>query len=666
LGLVSESASACDDHSIWGILQPPSDSDEKGSAVMDDTPTDGFRRRPLWLVSVAALVVAQAGLVLALFGSAWAWSALTDDRPILSGRHPLHLYHGTLGAGTFAERGATTCYDPNFQAGYPKTPVFDGGCRPAELFLTVAGGGYQPAAYKLGLFILLTLVPLVFVLAARGAGLPPGAAVLAGVGGLGLVWSAPVGRMIAEGQLDVLGASLGAVVFVPWLARFARTLGVEAWAVLAITAVLGWYFHPLLWLGLTPLVLVHYVVVAPRHGPAWHLGLAGITFVGLAPNAWWLVDWGKYWWLRQPVAGEQLPLPSWQAVVGGLADYPPLFACVPGGPVLVVAGLLGVVLLWRAGQRSAAGLLLLAALWALGVARVARAWPVLAADAADCLIVMAVGFLVPATAWAVWCVLNSVRLGTLATVLVVGGLLVVGWLDGPSRPLARALGLTAQPLRIGFTADQRELIAALQQHTTPTARILWDETPGSADCWNWSALLPLLTERAYLGGLDPEAGVAHSHCALCSRQLTGRNLSDWSDAELANFCQWYNVGWVVARTPATVDRWGRCTFARPVAQLREQDRPVVIYALDRPHSFILSGTATWETADIRRITLTNVIPNPEGVVELSLHTLDGLRVFPSYVRLEPNKDPTGRDPIDHIRLRMPGPVPRITLVWNNP
>lgn len=633
---------------------------------MEDTPTDGFRHCPLWLFGVAALVVAQAGLALTLFGSARAWAAVIDDRPVLSGRHPLHLYHATLGAAAFAERGATTCYDPNFQAGYPKTPVFDGGCRPAELFLALSGGEYRPGAYKLGLFTFLLLVPIAFVAAARGAGLPAGAAVLTGVGGVLLGWSEPVRRMIVEGQLDVLAAGLSAVVFVPWLARFARALGVDAWAVLATTAVIGWYFHPLVWLGLGPVVLAYYVVFAPRHGPAWHLGLAGVTFVGIAPNVWWLVDWGKYWWLRQPSSPDQIPLPGWEVVLGGWADYPPLFGCLPGGSVLVFGGVIGVALLWRVGQRSAAWLMFLAAVLAIAAARVAGAWPAVSPDVPDRIIVLAAGFLVPPTAFGIWVLLRSVRLAAIATTIALAGLLIVGWADGPRRPLAHAVGVSAEPLLIGFTAEQRDLIAVLKQQTTPEARILWDETPGDAPGWNWSALLPLLTQRAYLGGLDPDAGVAHSHCALCGRQLTGRNLTDWSDADLAAFCRWYNVGWVVARTSTTVERWGRCSFARPVVWLKERGNPVVLFVLERSRSFVLSGTATWESADVRRITLTNVAPNADGVVELSLHTLDGLRVFPSYVRIEPNKDPTGRDPIDHIRLRMPGPVPRITLVWENP
>ena len=143
-------------------------------------------------------------------------------------------------------------------------------------------------------------------------------------------------------------------------------------------------------------------------------------------------------------------------------------------------------------------------------------------------------------------------------------------------------------------------------------------------------------------------------------------LGEWSDADLEVFCRWYNVGWVVARSPAAVERWGRFPRARPVARLTEGGLPVVVYALDRRRSFILGGSANWESADARRVTLSNVVPNADGEVQLSLHNLEGLRVFPSYVRVEPMPDPTGRDPVHHVRLRLPGPIPRVTLVWENP
>ena len=73
---------------------------------------------------------------------------MLDDRPIVSGGHPLHLYHGFLGARSLRERGTASCYDPAFNAGYPKTPVFDSGSRPAELMLACRRWHLQPASLQ--------------------------------------------------------------------------------------------------------------------------------------------------------------------------------------------------------------------------------------------------------------------------------------------------------------------------------------------------------------------------------------------------------------------------------------------------------------------------------------------------------------------------------------
>ncbi|HJZ59492.1 MAG TPA: hypothetical protein VKE74_31400 [Gemmataceae bacterium] len=631
---------------------------------MDETQTDGFRRRPLWLFGVAGLLLAQAGLALALFGPGRSWAAVADGRPVLSGRHPLHQYHGTLGSRTFRHRGATACFDPAFQAGYPKTPVFDGGCRPAELFFLI--GGSRPAAYKAGLFACVLLIPLVFVVAARGAGLPPGASVLAGACGLLLAWSGPVRGLIDEGELDFLTAGLAAVVFVTWLARYARQFGVDTCMVLAATAAVGWYAHPVVWLGLLPVVIGYYLVFAPRHGLAWHLGLVGISAVGLAPNLWWLTDWGRYWWLRQPSSSDNIPLPGWQAVLGTPHDYAVLFGCVPLGGLLVLVGLAGLVALWRSGHRGATALLFGVVFLTTAVARLLAAWPRVPPGGPERLVPLTAAFLVLPAAFGLWKLLGRASAAGVATGCAVLALLIVGWVDGPGRPLATAAQLDVEPLAVGFSSEQEVMIAVLREQTTADARILWDETTDHRPGWNWSALLPLLTDRAYLGGLDHDAGIDHSFCGMRDGMLNGRPLATWTDAELAAFSRWYNVGWVVCRSGPAAERWGRFPMARSVARLQEDGISVVMFALDRPRSFVLSGSARWEDASPARVVLSDVVPDANGEVELSLHNLPGLRVYPSYIQLHSAQDVPGGDPINHVKLRMPGPVPRVTLVWENP
>src|SRR5262245_61526755 len=94
--------------------------------------------RAVGLVLTCALLAVQARLSLQLFGPIDPQSAIWDDVPILSGRHPLHLYHASLSAEAWHRSRALVCFDPTFQAGYPKSPVYDGGGRPAQMAALVA------------------------------------------------------------------------------------------------------------------------------------------------------------------------------------------------------------------------------------------------------------------------------------------------------------------------------------------------------------------------------------------------------------------------------------------------------------------------------------------------------------------------------------------------
>jgi hypothetical protein len=631
---------------------------------MDEMPRDGFRHRPLWLLAVLAIEIAQGGFALSAFGPDRSPAPVLDDRPIVSGRHPLHLYHGMLGAENFHHTGSTTCFDPNFQAGYPKTPAFDSACRPAELFLAVGGGTYSPRAYKIGVLCCLLLVPLAFVMAARGVGLPAGAAVIAGCFGTLLGWSAPVRRMLDEGELDFLTAGLGALVYVSWLVRYARWFDIESWVVLAGTTMVGWYAHPVVWIGLAPIVIGYYFVYAPRRELAWHLGLLGILAAGIAPNLWWLADWYHYWWLANHSI-DQVSLPQWQTVLGSPRDFFAFVGSVPFGLVLAGAGAVGLAALWRSGCRCGTGLVVIGSGVAIIVARVLACWPKMTPDGPERLAPLALGFMAMPASLGLWKVLQRGNASILGASAFTFSLLLAGWCDGPERPVARAAAIRNEPLALGLSREQEDVVDFLKRNTTAEARILWDDTTDRPCGWNWTALLPVLTDRAYLGGLDPDAGMDFSFCEMRDGKLNGRPLADWSDGQLAEYARWYNVGWVVCRSSAAADRWSRLPMAKPVAKLND-GRAVTIFELERPRSFILGGSAKWESSGPNRITLTDVVPDANGEVCISLHHPPSgtLRTYPSYVSFESKKSEA--DPWGHVSLRPHGPVPRITLVWENP
>lgn len=625
---------------------------------MDDSP--GFRLRPWWLLALAAVAAGQAGLALHLFPDP---AALSDGRPVVAGRHPLHLYHGGLGAATFRDRYTTSCYDPQFQAGCPKTPVFDGGARPAELALLFGNGGHDPAAYKRGLFALALLAPLCFAVAARGAGLSPPGAVLAAVGGCVVWWSPPARALLDAGSVDFLLAGLMGLVFVGGLCRYATDPGPTSWLLLTASVAVGWYAHPVIWFGLVPVGALYYFAVAPRHGLAWHLGLGGSGVCGLAVNLWWLADWAKFWWLRQPSADDLAPLPRWDDLLGGSDDYAAMLGPGALGWFTLIVGLAGLVGMARDGLRLPAGVLTASAVVAVAAARLGQTWPTLQMIHSDRAVPFAVAVFVVPTAWVVAKFWERVTVGRVAVAAVALLPALLGWASDMTAPAANALDLRLAPLPIGLAPEQEELVAGLKRHTTPEARILIEDVDPTRPGWNWTALLPVLTDRAYLGGLDPGACVEHTFVGMRDGRLNGRPFAEWTAAERAEFCRRYNVGWVVCRTPAAAGWWSADLGAKEVGRYRD-DGDVVLLALNRPRSFVLAGSATVETADRRRVVFADAVPNEHGELVVSFHHQPGVRVAPSGVLVEADKDLF--DPIPMVKLRLPGPVSRVVLTWENP
>src|SRR5262249_18141392 len=213
-----------------------------------------------------------------------------------------------------------------FQAGYPKTPLFDGTCRPAELAYLLLGGTDHAGPYKLTVALGCLLAPLAFVAAARGLGQPPPAAPLAGGLGLAAFRAAPPRQLLVAGDLDWLFGGLALVAHLGLLVRYERCAPLVCWLGLLLTTAAGATTHPLLWLGFAPLGLAFWFGHALRHGPAWHLGLGPAWLGGAAAQADGLPDAGGHWGTRLPVLTDAGggPLESWggtgdQVLAGGLA-----------------------------------------------------------------------------------------------------------------------------------------------------------------------------------------------------------------------------------------------------------------------------------------------------------------------------------------------------------
>jgi hypothetical protein len=628
----------------------------------------GSRARGLVFLFVLALVIWQGWMTLTLFGVERPWTHLLDDEFVLSGRHPLHLYHGYIGALSLRDRGCSSCYDPNFQAGYPKTPIFDGGSRPAELCLLLVGAGFHPGAYKVGLAVLCASVPLLVVLAGRGFGLRWETSCLATAFAQLAWWSKPGRDALVMGEVDLLLAGLAALCLFASLVRWDRDPGLLSAFGIFLCGSIGWYVDPLFFLVVVPpLALVYYVSVGGRHQLAWHIALATVLLGGVAINGFWLFEWSRSWWLRNPLQTPANVLPHrtfrtlWEAPLWGEPEDRALALLV------LIMGILGVVWLNETRRRVSARILGLAAgsMSLLAVGGIAFE-PLSQLGAAHLLPPALLFASIPAAHGLVEGFLASLRATEHPRRVAVCGiaLLAAGGIAARQHVahwIQRAQGNA--PLELGLGDEQREMVRVLSEQTTPDARILWEDRPGSAGTAGWTALLPQLTGRSFLGGLDPDADIEHAYARLTEQALAGQALAEWDNKELATFCHRYNVGWVVCWSEATSKRFREWPDAHETAILN-CETPGVLFTLPRsPRGFVLKGEAEWSAADSERIVLRNVRPEPGGdEVELSLHYQEGLRVTPSRVHIERVLDP--RDPIPFIRLRVPGPVSCLTLTWD--
>src|SRR5262249_52237392 len=194
------------------------------------------------------------------------------------------------------------------------------------------------------------------------------------------------------------------------------------------------------------------------------------------------------------------------------------------------------------------------------------------------------------------------RLGSMPLAVVAAAAVVAGACVAVRGELTELAGRarSAKPLAIGLGADRPGTARAPQAATPAEARIPGGEPPRDV---RGTALLPLLTGRSFLGGLDPDCGLEHAFAGLGGGRLAGRTLAEWSDAELESFCRRYNVGWVVCRTEAAGTRFAAWPPAQLVGPLPDGG---LLFEVGRARSFVLKGRATAVRADWRRIALDDV------------------------------------------------------------
>jgi hypothetical protein len=201
------------------------------------------------------------------------------------------------------------------------------------------------------------------------------------------------------------------------------------------------------------------------------------------------------------------------------------------------------------------------------------------------------------------------------------------------------------------------MVEALLETTNPQGRILWEDRLGGRFESRWTALLALRTGRFFVGGLEGGAGIEHTATGLVDGRLAGRSVHEWTDGELEDYCNRYNIKWIVAHSSVTRERLSRWSRAVATSFSAQQQ----MFTLSRDASYTLSGSATLQQADSRGILLKDVQPDEQGMIHLCLHYQKGMRVSPSRIQIE--EQPTTTGTISFVRLRMDAPAGHLLISW---
>ncbi|MBI1831463.1 MAG: hypothetical protein HYR84_08440, partial [Planctomycetes bacterium] len=546
---------------------------------------------PSWafLLGATALFAWHAWLTLSLFGDN-PRENLFNDQPIVSGAHPQHLYLGTLGARGILVQGRTTVYDHANLAGYPKTPIFDG-ARLAELLLVLGGGSYQPAAYKIGFAILCMLVPILLLITCGSLDMGPGTSLLAIFLGQ-LIWWGPHGRAaLLTGDCELYLASLAALAHIGFLISYHRVGSATAWLGMLLTASLGWFLQPTLFPLALPVLLIYYLSVGAKHEfTSWHVAFWSAQVLGMLVNLPWLINWLDSWWLRTPLptAADLLEHRTfatiWHAPLWG-GSTSRLLAIA-----LTLGAAVGVVILNQTRQRPTARMLGMSASGSLALAVLGIAWEPLGAVGTAALLAPALWFACIPAAHAGVCMSTwLIRQGFIgrcvcAATWIGAGLAFTALTETPLTLLDRCV--PSEPLEVGLGHRREMLVQTLLEHTSGEGRILWEDRQRSRQASRWPALLPLLTGRTFIGGLDPDGFIEHSSVSLINQSLEGWPIATaWSDEKLKDYCRRYNVRWIVAWSPAVIERYATWTDARKIKPLEDGELRGWLFEVERTPSY---------------------------------------------------------------------------------
>jgi hypothetical protein len=519
---------------------------------------------------------------------------LFGPEPITQIDYALH-FSRTVAADAFLTRsGRAWGYDPYFMAGYPMGTVFDVNTKflqvvVAQLHRT---GMSLPTAFNLFVFVSVLLPALMTWLAARNFRAPPiESALSAGIALCVYVLDPEVAKTWRLGVITSGIAMYTLPLALSFVYRFIEERRLGWYVAVVASGILMSLLHPLSFL-LFYIPLAIYLAI--RAGwTDWVLWSALLVMAvgSLAANAFWFVP---------VLANLRFKTYSGYHWVGNLAALRTDVIGLKGGLRLVVAALasVGLVAWWRAGRREAVKLLLFSILALTALGYLGGEFPLARQiQTYRCNLIAAFLLSVPAGT-GVLQVIARIRAaapsaarwgGRVAIALALAPVIVPTFgISHPNLDRLNRLALVG-PMSTP-SQDDRAVVAWLRANVRAERRVMIER-------WQLGAIVPWRTGLEVIGGPYPLVWLQHNftNFAFLSAlelpeevRLFGRRLEDFTPEQLRAYLDTYNVGWVIAFTPESIETFERASWLRPVARVGRHR----IFESADPTTAFLKGTGS--------------------------------------------------------------------------
>ena len=647
--------------------------------------TTTFNAEKSWVAGLKSLSMWLAIGIIALPSAASILSNRFENTEDLfsSGSHPIHQYHGWIGAKGLLAKGIPTAFDPAFHAGYIKTPLFDSQAHVIEwlvaLFTMLRGPDNSPSLIQVAQYHLWYLSGLVFAIpffvavGGRLAGLSNLEALLCALGSE-IVMIMPAGsRAIIDGEMGQVLAPSCFAMFIGSLVGYHRRTS-------SICGIVIFFSYWMLWatsvgtaLFATAMLLYYYLRVGLRHESWWHFGLIASLLGALVGNLELFLALRNHWWIQATILEENSNFPG-SALIrivgdsrwGGGSGF-----CA--GMIMLVSGVAGAQWLVWTGRRLAGRMIATTIGFQVLIFAISKTVHLLnqldvIGNPTSIMLTSTLGFGASlgiqchGKKWfgPSWLREYPIRY---IPISIFSGLLIVFSLINPTFIKTLCLNYVGGCWKLdGPPVWARTVTKQLSEYPAAGGRILWEDLVSDGSN-GWSVFLPQILNRGLIGGLSPVVRIEHQQASLREGKLAGRSVLEWTDSELNGFIKTYRINLIVARTDNSISRWSKYpdAIAAKKGSYEGKNGKWVVFKLPDQIGLAVVGTARVVHMGTDKVTLADVVPE-NGSVVLSLHYQRGMKVRPERVKIERELD--SHDPIPLIRLKSDEPISRLELEWD--